>query len=396
MKETKPPVKKKKKRRRRFRKSLLIIPLLIIAAVYAAIRVPKEMTSKKLRELGYEKEDIAAIEEQNLTDLILDNGYYSEHLASVIGSRTLVKEYIPLYLATGPERNLDDFDFLLYSRLKDQGYEEDQLMNLFASLTPREMVPLLIFDYQWNEQNYIDDCILNRPESTAETVALAGSYHTNYRMTQEAEDPGNVTVLVNKNYYLKEDFVPENLTYITTEYAVENMRLAKPAADAALSMCMQGLADGYAFFVTGSYLDYSSIDASYRLFTATKSEEEADLLIGKAGFSEYQTGLAINLAATFEKYEDFSTTECYGWLKENAARFGFIERYRAGSEYITFCEADPSYYRYVGAELAGRVKASGYTYDEYYCLLLKGWYDEANKPSDSIMEKAAAIVNHEE
>ncbi|MBE6109121.1 MAG: D-alanyl-D-alanine carboxypeptidase family protein [Erysipelotrichaceae bacterium] len=381
-------MQKKRKPRRRVRWWLLILPVVIVIALIAAFRIPKALSDSKVRQLGYTQQEADAIREMGLIDLILENGYYSRHLADEILAGTLKRNYIPLYLATDPGTEFTDRDFLLYSRLLDAGYEEDQLTNLFGSLRFREIVPLLVLDYQWNEQIYIDDVIACRENNAGGTFVLENSYHQFYRMKYPAENPAAVDVLVNKNYYLPGNYSPSDLTEVTTEYAVDGMRLRKEAANAALKMCREALDEGYAFFISGSYQDYVSIKKLYEYYLSNRGELFADLEVGKEGFSEFQTGLSASFAATYEKYEDFSETECYQWLSENAQKYGFIERYPEGMEDITLCAADPSYFRYVGKELAPKVKASSLTYDEYWCLLLKGWENESNKPADSMIENA--------
>ncbi len=379
---------KKRRPRRRVRWWLLLIPILIVTGIYTAVKAPKAINDSKIRQLGYTQQEVDAMREMGLSDLILENGYYSRHLADEILAGTLKKEYIPLYLATEPGTEFSDSDFLLYNRLLDIGYEDDQLTNLFSSLKFRELVPLLIMDYQWNEQIYIDDVIACRESNAGGSFVLENSYHQFYRMKYAAENPGGIDVLVNKNYYLPADYVPKDLTEITTEYAADGMRLRKAAANSALKMCKDALDEGYAFFVSGSYMDYVSIKKLYEHYLTNRGELYADMQVGKEGFCEFQTGLSLSFAATFEEYEDFRLTQCYQWLHENAQNYGFIERYPEGKEDITGCTADPAYFRYVGKDLAIKVNASGMTYDEYWCLLLKGWEDEANKPDDSMIENA--------
>lgn len=389
---TKKNTGKKRKPKRRVRWWLLILPAALIIGIIAAVRLPSSLSDSKIRNLGYTQAETDAIREMGLSDLILEKAYYSEHLADAIVKGTLKKDYIALYAATEPSREFTDRDFLLYRRLVDCGYEEDQLMNLFASLKFGEMVPLLTFDYQWNEQLYVDDVIACRENNADGSFVLENSYRQNYKMKYAAADPESPDVLVNKNFYLPADYTPSDLTPITTEYSVVGMQLRKEAADKALRMCMDALESGYAFFISGSYMDYISIQNAYDYYTTTSSAAYADLQVGKAGFSEFQTGLSLSLAPTYEHYEDFRTTECYKWLSDNCTSYGFIERYPAGKEDITGCAADASYYRYVGKDLAEKVKASGLTYDEYYTLILNGWYDEANRPDDSLIEGTVAEI----
>ena len=37
---------------------------------------------------------------------------------------------------------------------------------------------------------------------------------------------------------------------------------------------------------------------------------------------------------------------------------------------------------------------SGLTYDEYYCLILKGWDDDANRPNESLIENTVDEITH--
>ena len=69
----------------------------------------------------------------------------------------------------------------------------------------------------------------------------------------------------------------------------------------------------------------------------------------------------------------------------NCYTYGWILRFPEGKETITVYEYEPWHYRYLGVDLATKVAASGMTYDEYWCLYLKPWDNEANKPSDAIL-----------
>ena len=84
----------------------------------------------------------------------------------------------------------------------------------------------------------------------------------------------------------------------------------------------------------------------------------------KPGHSEHQLGLAVdlNLANSKAHFED---SKEYAWLKANSYKFGFIERYPKGKEFITGYGFEPWHYRYLGVELATNVYIDGSTYEEY-------------------------------
>jgi len=376
---------KRHRKRRKLKKGVKILLLLLVILIAALITVPKIRTNSKLRSLGYTKEQIAQIKKMNLTKTILDNEYYSEHLAKEIEQGTIRTEYIPLYTAITGEKTLTEKDYLLYNRLLDAGYEQDQIENLFSQLEFYEITPLLVFDYQWDETAYIDDCIKNRATNSPDSFTLTGSYRTAYKVKKETDNPTSVSALVNQTYYLTDSFIPAELGDISSQYAISDQKLSKPALDALVDMCEAGITNGTQFFVTTSYRSYDTQETAYKTFLNTMSEAQADAICNRAGFSEHQTGLAINVAATYETDKDFIDTNVYSWLKATCANYGWIARYPEEKKILTGMGDEPDHFRYLGRDLALAVTESKLTYDEYYCLYLKSWEDEANKPAEDIL-----------
>ena len=134
--------------------------------------LPGYLTKRNLKQLGYDKTTIQNILKEDLQDDILSHSYFSDYLAQVINDGSLYREYMYLYTVLDSDRHLEEKDLLLYNRLVDAGYETDQLVNLYQNLTFDEMTPLLVYDYQWNEQQYIEDVIHNRESSASGTFTL--------------------------------------------------------------------------------------------------------------------------------------------------------------------------------------------------------------------------------
>ena len=379
--------KTKKKKRRRLRKSVLVIPLLLVLLAAGLIVYPRYRTDRSLQNLGYTKEEIKEIRAEDLQQVLVSGGYYTKALARAITSHTLNKKYISLYAAVDDRRDLSEKDFLLASRLEDGGYEADQIENLFASLEFWEMTPLLVYDYQWDENVYIEDCLEHHTENSVDSFVLSGLYRSMYKVTAPAENIDSPSVLVNRTFYLPEDYEPEDLTEVSTQYAVYGMYLRKEAADAATELCAASVQGGSAFFIASSYWDYASLEYMYNNAVYQTNQTEADWYVPKAGHSEHQTGLSVNLAATYETNVDFYDSSCRQWLQNNSTRYGFIERYPEGKEEITGMEAEPDHYRYVGKDIAMKLSASRLTYDEYYCLYLKSWRHPECVPDRSVTDK---------
>lgn len=382
--KTNQPKRKKRRRKLRFKKEVYFV-LAGIVAILCLIFVPRQIESNNLKKLGYKKDEITAIREQNLANTLLKNNYYSSYLASSIKNKTVNTDYLSLYTVISSDGSLTEKDFLLYNRLLDRGYEESQILNLFKSLYFYEMTPLLVFDYQYDETAYIDDCLNNRDKNSTSHFELTGDYYNEYGNPLPVDDPTNINMLVNKTYYLDSSYVPENVTELSSYYGASGRSLAKVAADALASWCDGGRSVGVVFYATSAYRPYSDQQTIYNNMVASSGQAAADALSARPGFSEHQTGLTVDIAATNQESENFADTDAYLWTSTNSASYGWILRYPEGKEQITGYDFEPWHYRYVGKSIAEAVQESKLTYDEFYCLYLKPWDNEENKPSNEIL-----------
>lgn len=394
-------VKKKKKHRRyklvwpksehkgphrHIRKSVLIGFIVIVLGIAALITVPKIVDDSKLKGLGYDKTEIKAIRSLKLKDTILDNKYYSDYLAQSLKDGTVNTDYLELYTVVSSDRGLSNQDFLLYSRLADKGYEPVQILNLFSKLRFWEITPLLVFDYQYDETGYIKDCQDHADTNSQNSFSLTKSYYTHYGTTLPVEDTGAVNMLVNKTYYLPETYEPPGLTDLSIQYASEGRQLASVAADALYTWADAGIAVGVRFYAASAYRSYASQESIYNSYLSSMGQEQTDALSARAGYSEHQTGYTVDIAAVGEDDKpEYKDTNAYVWTSNNCQDYGWILRYPEGKTSITGYEFESWHYRYLGVDLAKAVTDSKLTYDEYYCLYLKGWDDEANKPSQAIL-----------
>lgn len=106
--------------------------------------------------------------------------------------------------------------------------------------------------------------------------------------------------------------------------------------------------------------DYRSYETEEKLF------EGEDPIASPPGTSEHQTGTAFDLFTEDRQYsEDFKETEEYKWLKENAYKYGFIERYPEHKTKETGHQAWPWYFRFVGVENAREIYQNDLSLEEY-------------------------------
>ena len=100
---------------------------------------------------------------------------------------------------------------------------------------------------------------------------------------------------------------------------------------------------------------------------AAHGEAHARRYVAKPGFSEHQTGLALDVTlydAHGNQVED-DDVEAYGKLHPHLHEFGFILRYPAGKEDVTGYPFEPWHIRYVGEKAASEMHANGLTLEEY-------------------------------
>ena len=191
-----------------------------------------------------------------------------------------------------------------------------------------------------------------------------------YTHTIEATKQNEVTILVNKYRYLEDDFVPDNLEEISDEYSKGGIYLVKEAKDNFMRLVDDAKKGGYTIRAISSYRGYTYQKNLYERYLQQDGEEVADTYSARPGFSDHQTGLAVDVANGNLGYEQFDKTEEFKWMMNNASNYGFILRYPKGKEEITGYQYESWHYRYVGIELAKKIKASNLTFDEYYIRYL--------------------------
>ena len=369
----KPEFRQDRKSRRRRRIALIILAAAVLVA--AIIRLPYTIALYRLKKLGYDTDTAKIIYEDRLDQRVAEYGYYSSYLAECFQNGTVNGDYLPLYLNVYNDRELTSDDFLLCQRLQDLGYETDQIQNLFANLSYEEILPLLVLSYQFNETSYIDDVVANRETNAANgTFELEGDY-TDYYSDVYTITTITADVLINKNNLLASDCSPADLTTLDTTYAVDGVQMSAEAAEAFTEMAAAAGEEGIWFYATDGYDDYATQESSYSVNETLYGSDVADTYMPRAGASEHQSGLAVDVTMVNYESADFSTTDAYTWLTSHAAEYGFILRYPANAAIYTGYDAALNHLRYLGKELAQNVASSGLTYDVYYALYLKPWND---------------------
>jgi zinc D-Ala-D-Ala carboxypeptidase len=187
------------------------------------------------------------------------------------------------------------------------------------------------------------------------------------------DDPTSYWVVVNKLRPLNPiSYAPPDL--VTVPVAHDNPAVMRSAASAALvAMFAAGAAEGAGQMqVQSSYRSYPVQVRVYNGWVSSKGKAQADQQSARPGFSEHQTGLAVDISTVPLKCSldaCFGTTRQGEWLAANAWRFGYLLRYPAGKTAITGYEYEPWHFRYIGVPLATELHKEGVeTLEEFFGL----------------------------
>jgi D-alanyl-D-alanine carboxypeptidase len=134
-------------------------------------------------------------------------------------------------------------------------------------------------------------------------------------------------------------------------------------------MAIDARVAGFELVAFSTYRSYEYQETLYNNYVSRDGQENADRYSARPGYSEHQTGLAFDVGEKGKEdlwlTDEFGETEAGKWLVENAHKYGFILRYPQGKEAITGYMYESWHFRYLGVDLATKVKQSNLTLEEY-------------------------------
>lgn len=198
-------------------------------------------------------------------------------------------------------------------------------------------------------------------------VAFGKEFYTD---TKEVSDPDDLLVVVNKFNYLPKDYKPSDLVYIDGAYG-NKVPIRSILKDDFLALQTAAKNEIEAKLMpTTAFRDQNFQKALYDKYVKKDGVKLADTYSARPGYSEHQTGLAIDLKNMALKNARLSD-ENYKWLEENAHKYGFIVRFPKGKEQITGYKFENWHIRYVGKEVAEEIMDNNLTLEEYVDLIAK-------------------------
>ena len=205
----------------------------------------------------------------------------------------------------------------------------------------------------------------------------ASMMYNSWAFVMPHQDPTDTLILVNK--YNRAPAVPMVLVkpdvQPTKDTLLENVYM-RPEAAAALEELFAGAAeDGVTLYATSGFRSYSTQKAIFERKLDQMSEKAANATVAKPGYSEHQTGLAMDVEGHSSLgsglVQDFGETPEGIWLAQNCHKYGYIIRYPKGKTDITGYAYEPWHIRYVGTDAAAEIAELGITFEEYI-LMVRG------------------------
>lgn len=179
-------------------------------------------------------------------------------------------------------------------------------------------------------------------------------------------DPTSIWVVVNKiNPLRPKDYAPSDLTSVGN-----GQYMRKAAANALTKMFAAASAQGKPMSALSGYRSYQTQISVYGNEVKNYGQKVADSESARPGYSEHQTGLAVDLGGGGCGIEDcFGSTSQGKWVAANAYKYGFLVRYTTEKQSVTGYRAEPWHVRYIGTKLATRMHQQGVTtLEEFFGL----------------------------
>lgn len=281
-------------------------------------------------------------------------------------------------------------DPTVFTSLLDKGYDVDTIISLYDKVGAETFSKLSNFKYFSSLKEMLEDSSFNFSLLARYLMYMddqgvsVGSaiYHVSsnddfiedpdfssfYDNINEVTDT-SLTVLVNKSNKLSENYVPDNLEEVSADYRNSTQSLQKEAIEAFIKMsddCYTAV--DRRILVYSGYRSYEAEDSLYNDYIAASGDGDSskvDSFADRAGHSEHQTGLAIDVCQKGYSYNEFDECLSSDWMYKHCYEYGYILRYPSSRAFLTGHYFTSYHYRYVGVEVAKLIQQYNWTLEEY-------------------------------
>ena len=156
-------------------------------------------------------------------------------------------------------------------------------------------------------------------------------------------------MVVNKTYSLPASYAPGDLH--------------QDCYDAFYRMAAAARRQGLSLYIASGYRSYALQQSLFTRYCNRDGVAAAERYSARPGFSEHQSGYAIDLNSITNS---FANTSEGRWVAAHCWEYGFILRYPKGKEWATGYMHEPWHIRYVGTALSLTLRDNGLTLEEYF------------------------------
>jgi len=266
------------------------------------------------------------------------------------------------------------------------GYSSNEINEFRNKLTETSRDYLLSLEYnkniinllkekyfmEKNLKNYIEYMKASDKNLTdVVSIVNVGANKNWYSNTKPTDLSKGNLMLTNKFNRLDNTYNSDNMVKVSNQYSYgDDQLLTSDTYNAFVEMFNAAKKENLTLIINSSFRSYEDQEEIYNFYKETKGENEADRIAAKAGFSEHQTGMCVDIQTYGSKADTFEEFDEFKWLQNNAYKYGFILRYPKDKEYITGYNYESWHYRYVGKEAATYIHENGITFDEYYACFI--------------------------
>lgn len=343
-----------------YRRMAIIITMLIL--VYGLIK----LTGTLLNAFGKEGEEVVLATEQMTTQERTELG--TEQISTDESTESSTESTTE---ATTAETTAETTTEATTETTTEAKTTEAKTTEAKADTSKKDFSDVSFYIQRFNYR-YVDYAMSNQSLSERDVV-LAVNMNLDfpfYHYIENIADQSALNVLCNKYYQLSSDYTPSDLVEVPSAYHVSDgkeYKLRQDALDAFKTMADAAAKESISLKIISAYRSNAFQENLYNKYVSANGKEAADRFSARPGHSEHETGLAIDINDVSQAFEN---TDAFKWLTENAHLYGYILRYPKGKEALTGYMYEPWHYRYLGIDLATKVKTSGLTYDAYYAMVI--------------------------
>lgn len=201
----------------------------------------------------------------------------------------------------------------------------------------------------------------NSTSAASQSASTAPTFDKNQ---YSLSDPKSIWIVVDKQRPLNpKDYAPADLTTIGN-----GQYLRAEAAAAYQKLVTAAKAAGYTLIPESGYRSYNTQVTVYDNEVKNFGQTVADSESARPGYSEHQTGWAVDIATPGCMEDCFGNTEAAKWTLAHAADYGFIRRYAPDKSSVTGYRTEPWHFRYVGTLLSAELIKTGQALEEFFGL----------------------------